>query len=166
MITVGKEETNFQQRQNDHLKSKGLPHFVMFERGLGNYTYIWTQSTYDSTAFLSSIVLGHKDKESEHYKDLLKDGYTPIGHPQLSLQFWVQRKKYTPKGIKAIQISFTEQEEHRLLVDEFEMLDPSLGAFDLPEMRFWVLKVDKEKAVDIINPSILRAEFNRGKDII
>ncbi|KAJ1400002.1 hypothetical protein B484DRAFT_244710, partial [Ochromonadaceae sp. CCMP2298] len=67
-FTVGAKETEFEQQQNDHLRSKALPYFRRMERSLGNHVFIWTLSTRDSTLFLTSVELGHRDSESEHYK--------------------------------------------------------------------------------------------------
>lgn len=57
-LTVGREEADTFQRQNDHLQAKGLPFFRRMERSIGNQIFIWTQTTKDSSAFVTHFELG------------------------------------------------------------------------------------------------------------
>lgn len=57
-LTVGREETEFFQRQQDHLQSKGLPFFRRMQRSLGNQIYLWMQTTKDSSSFINHFELG------------------------------------------------------------------------------------------------------------
>ena len=62
-LTVGSTEADFFQRQNDHLQSKGLPFFRRMQRSIGNQIYIWTQTTKDSSAFITHFELGKCNAE-------------------------------------------------------------------------------------------------------
>jgi hypothetical protein len=62
-LTVGIQEADFFQRQQDHLQSKGLPFFRRMQRSVGNQIYIWMQTTKDSSAFVTHFELGESFSE-------------------------------------------------------------------------------------------------------
>ena len=75
---------------------------------------------------------------------------------------WIRRNKNKPKAIKSIDNSYTEEEENKLLVDEYEKLDPSLLAFDLPDVSLWTHKIPREdEDKHAVNTNALVAEVNK-----
>ncbi len=79
------------------------------------------------------------------------------------MQIWVKRDRRREYGIKNISLSFTEEEETRLIVDKYSKIDISLSEFGLPDTFLWVEKVDKVKTVEIDNTNKLIAEIKKGK---
>eukprot|EP01038_Epipyxis_sp_PR26KG_P007862 gene7862-10671_t len=170
-ITWGDKEADYFKKQNDHLQEKGLPYFIKIERSIGNQLHIWYQNTFDKQAFITNIELSSKDPTSEHHRDpidLQRHGYECITHEKTKLEIWVRRNVNKPKVIKAIANSYTEDEENKLLVDEYEKLDPSLEAFDLPDISLWTHKIIREAdgAKDAVNTNVLVAEVNKLRNMI
>jgi len=125
IITAGTEETSAFERQNDHLRSKGnecgckskylnitalnelvgLPNFTKMERSIGSGVYLWTQSTFDSEFFITTIQIHHSDVSNPHYKDpiaMKKEKFLCISHAATKLQFWVKTDKRRSKGSIAL----------------------------------------------------------------
>jgi hypothetical protein len=166
-MTVGFEEAEAFQRQNDHLQSKGLPFYRRMSRSIGNKIYIWTQTTKDSSSFITSFELGHPVETNALYKTPLmrRQFYELIDTPATPMQIWVKRDHKKISAIKAIHLSFTEEEETRYIVDKFVKVDVSLANFDLPDTYLWLEKVDKIKIVEIDNTNKLIAEIKKGTAI-
>ena len=170
-MTVGVKEADFYQRQNDHLKSRGLPYFERMDKSLGNSIYLWYQLTYDSDAFITDIMLGHKDADSEYYRDLLKmnykkkEKYDVLTHEETDLQIIFRKSLHSTQGIKRIVVTFTEQEETRMIVDGLKRLEPNLSAFDLPEVVLWIETISKKKKTAQTNTDALITEVKKSKYI-
>ena len=79
------------------------------------------------------------------------------------MQIWVKRDRRREYGIKNISLSFTEEEETRLIVDKYSKIDISLSEFGLPDTFLWIEKVDKVKTVEVDNTNKLIAEIKKGK---
>ena len=79
------------------------------------------------------------------------------------MQIWVKRDRRREYGIKNIALSFTEEEETRLIVDKYSKIDISLSEFGLPDTFLWIEKVDKVKTVEVDNTNKLIAEIKKGK---
>jgi len=167
-FTVGAKETEFEQQQNDHLRSKALPYFRRMERSLGNHVFIWTLSTRDSTLFLTSVELGHRDSESEHYKTphMRKQHFELLESDAMDLQLWVKRDRRKEWGIKSFSLSFTEEEETRLVVEGFRKIDTNLQEFGLPDTCLWVERVDKIKKTAGANAPKIRAELKKMQKML
>uniref|UniRef100_A0A7S3GN15 EF-hand domain-containing protein n=1 Tax=Spumella elongata TaxID=89044 RepID=A0A7S3GN15_9STRA len=168
-FTWGREKTDFFQQQNDHLKSKGLPFFVRMPRSIGNSVYIWTQSTKDSNFFITHFELAHPDPANELlYKEqqMRKKHFELIETGGTKMQIWVKRDRRREYGIKNISLSFTEEEETRLIVDKYSKIDISLSEFGLPDTFLWIEKVDKVKTVEVDNTNKLIAEIKKVKALL
>jgi len=163
-FTVGREETDFCQLQNDHLKSKGLPYYIRMNRSIGNSVYIWTQSTKDASQFITHFELAHPDPTHALYKttQMRKQHYELIECSGTKMQIWVKRDRRRDFGIKSIALSFTEAEETRFIVDKYSKVDITLAEFDLPDTFLWIEKVDKVKTVEVDNTNKLIAEIKKG----
>lgn len=127
--------------------------------------YLWYQSTFDSSLFITDFKLGHKDPDHPNYLDLSNDKtYTCIDcttNPS-KLQIWVKKDRHKRKGIKDVGLSFTEAEEVRMLVDHFEKVDITLSEFGLPDTYLWLQRVEKKQAVDVTNTNAMIAEVKKG----
>lgn len=162
-FSMGKEETEYFKRQNDHLQSKGLPFFTRMERSLGNQLYLWTQNTFDHTHFITHLALSHIDPENEHHLNLRKEKYESLSYEPMKLELLYKVDRHRSKGIKAIALSLNEQEENRLMIDGYEKLEPSLECFELPDTYLWIQKVEKVKKKAETNVDALIAEVLKGK---
>lgn len=78
------------------------------------------------------------------------------------LQIWFRPERRRDWGIKNIQLSFTEEEENRLIADKYHKVDISLNEFGLPDTFLWIEKVDKVKTVEIENTNKIIAELKKG----
>lgn len=165
-FTIGPAKTDAFARENDHLKEKGLPHFVKMDRSIGNQIWLWTQTTFDDTKFITDIALSHKNPENEFYVDYSNKRYSYIDIDDSNLRIWFKASKVRPKGISELRITFTEQEEVRNTVDGLVRLDPSLEKFDLPEMVLWVGKISKVKVATTMNAEAVIAEVLKVRDMI
>lgn len=165
-FTVGNAKSAAFAKENEFLKDKGLPHFVKMERSIGNQIYLWTQTTFDDTLFITDVTLSHKDPENEYFVDFSNRKYKFIDIDDCDLRIWFKASKHRAKGISDIKITFTEQEEIRCTVDGYERLDPSLDKFDLPEMVLWVGKINKTKVVATTNSDAVIAEILKVRDMI
>lgn len=161
-FTLGKEETEYFKRQNEHLESKGLPFFTRMERSLGNQLFLWTQNTFDHTHFITNLALSHIDPENEHHLDLRKEKYDSLSYEPMKLELLYKVDRHRSKGIKAIALSLNELEENRLMIDGFEKLEPSLECFELPDTFLWIQKVEKVKKKAETNIDSLLSEVVKG----
>jgi hypothetical protein len=77
---------------------------------------------------LIDFKLSHKDKDDPNYLDLSKDKeYECIDNEDnpSKLQLYTRRDKAKKKGIKDVQLSFTDAEELRLFTDHYEKIGRS-----------------------------------------
>jgi hypothetical protein len=93
---------------------------------------------------------------------LRKQHYEMIECDAAKLQIWFKHDRRREYGIKNIQLSFTEEEENRLIVDKYSKVDISLQCFGLPDTFLWVEKVDKVKTVEVDNTNKIIAELKKG----
>lgn len=144
-LTQGLEELRYFAKQNQHLRSKGLPHYVKMEKSIGNQAFIWTQSTQNPESYITNFELAHKDPENERYKTYdRKTKFEAITHDKIDMVIWIKRDIRRRQGICAIDISFTEADETKLVVEEFSKVgDSTLDVYGLPDISLWVKKVDK-----------------------
>ena len=49
------------------------------------------------------------------------------------------------RALRALEVSLSEVEENRCLVDGLEMLEPKLSAFGLPDVTLWWRRIEKIK---------------------
>ena len=87
------------------LRFVGLPFFVKMERSLGNGVFLWTQSSFDSSVFMTHMILSHSEEGNQNHRDpvqMRKDKYRLISHPQSKLQIWVKNDKKKNKGFERL----------------------------------------------------------------
>ena len=90
------------------------------DRSLGNQVYLWTQSTFDNSMFLTHFQLSHTDPENDHQipqEKKKKDRFTIVSDERIKLSIMVKADRHRSKGVKSIALTFTEQEENRMIVD-------------------------------------------------
>eukprot|EP00981_Chlorochromonas_danica_P006633 scaffold1446_cov175-Ochromonas_danica.AAC.11 len=116
-------------KQNDHLKSKGLPYYRPMERTLGGQIYLWTQISYDDTSFITDIYLSHKQEDSEYHLDMTaKNAYDEvIKHETSDLQIYLKRDKHKARAMKALHLAYTESEENDFVIRKYVKVEPNLG---------------------------------------
>jgi Ca2+-binding EF-hand superfamily protein len=171
-MTIGRKECDFFQRQNEHLRSRGLPYFDRMEKSLGNSIYLWVQRSFDSEAFLTDILLAHKNPDSPYYRDLLqlnhkkKDKYDVLTHDETDFQILYRKSANNNQGIKKIEVSFTEDEETKFVVEGYMKLEPNLSQFGLPEVSIWLEFVSKKKKTATTNTDALIAEVKKVRELL
>jgi len=168
-FSAGAKDTDFVQRQNDHLRSKGLPYYRRMQRSIGNQVYIWTMPTVDSSLFITTLEFSHKDPDHPSHKPeqkMRKQRYELIECDETDLMLWVKRDRRKHHGIKSLALSFTEEEETRLIVEKFSKVEESLENYGLPDTYMWLEKVDKEKKVEGANVNKLNAELKKMQKML
>ena len=82
-----------------------------------------------SISKITDFKLSHKDKDDPNYLDLSKDKeYECIDNEEnpSRLHIYTRRDKAKKKGIKDVQLSFTDAEELRLFTDHYEKIGRSV----------------------------------------
>jgi Ca2+-binding EF-hand superfamily protein len=154
-ITVGEEESSKFLVQMQLLMDKKLPYYVRIEKAFGNQTYLWYQLTYNTQQFITTIDLGHTERNHPQYKDLSPSNYEAVSHPSLKLILWVKRDVTKLAGVGAIDFAFSEAEEKTFIDNGFEIAGPSLFEFDLPDSTIWIQRLDKvAKKVTKMNTAV------------
>ena len=99
---------------------------------------------------------GHPEEGHEYYKtpELRKKHFEMVECDAAKLQIWFKHDRRRDYGIKNIQLTFTEEEENRMIVDKYSKIDVSLENFGLPDTFLWIEKVDKVKTVAADNTNI------------
>jgi hypothetical protein len=116
------------EKQNQHLFQKGLPYFKPLNRSIGYQMFLWTQSTYDDSVFITDIVLSHKNPTNEHYKELTTKEYDELlTSDKLDLMIYIKRDKRRSKGVKALHLAYTEKDETDFAMKKYIRLEPNLG---------------------------------------
>jgi hypothetical protein len=136
-MTQGEEEGDAFQKQQDLLLDKGLPYYTRMDRSFGNQIFIWTETTFDPSQFITTLELAHKLDASPLYKDLSENGFEPVTHESTNLVIWIKRDKTKIRSIGGLAVSFSEKEEVRNSVDGFIKIEQTLSDFDLPDVFLW-----------------------------
>ena len=84
-FTVGKEETDAFQKQQEELAEHSLPHLLRVKKtvGLHEMVAIWYEQSSDQDEFLTELQLAHPALEHQHYKDLTEKNYKQYTHDAL-----------------------------------------------------------------------------------
>ena len=143
-ITQGEKETGEFERQNEHLRSKGLPNYQRMTRALGDQAYLWYQMSFDPVQFITHLELGHKDDKHPDYRhDLKKQGYEITTHPKVNLVVWTKKDVKRARVVSDFIMSYTEEEETHAIIEGFDKIENSLSEYGLPDTYLWVKKVDR-----------------------
>lgn len=162
-FTHGKENTDSFAAQQLSLEEKGVPFYKRMERTIGNQLFIWTQMTFDNKLMLTNLELGHKVQGHPQYKDpekMAAEKWVGVTDDSTNLIVWVKADITKLRAIKEFQVSMSEIEENRNLVDNYELIEPNLSEFDLPDISLWWKRIEKikysssETTNDIINEVI------------
>jgi hypothetical protein len=170
-LTSGTKELEYFEKQNAHLKSRGLPYYERMEKSLGNQVYLWSQLTYESNDFLTDIVLSSKDSDSEYYKDILqlnhkkRDKFDSITSEDLTMFIYFKKSSHS-QGIKKIELSFTEEEESRLIVEGYTKIEPNLSVFGMPEVNLWLEMVSKKAKNEKTSTDALITEIRKVRELL
>lgn len=167
-LTYNTGEYTYFQKQNDHLKSKGLPYFKPMARSIGNQIYLWTASTYDDSTFITDVWLSHKSPESE-YKHIFpnKRAFDEVlTHDASDLEIFVKRDKSKTKGLHALYLAYTEKDESDFIINGFQRLEPNLEVFGLPNMTLWMETQEKAKISQLTNTNALIAEITKVRHLL
>ena len=145
-ICHGIQENEEFSKQQIALEDRGIPFFEKFPRSIGNTFFIWYQSTYDNKQMITNIEFRSPDPEAPTYVDPVKyekDRWELYGHHNLKMNIWVKRDLTRIFAVKLLELSMSESDENRNLVEGYEKIDQCLDAFGLPDVFVWVKKVAK-----------------------
>jgi hypothetical protein len=150
-LTHGQEEMLFFQRQNDMLQEKGLPYFIRMPRQLGTDQYLWIETTFDSSEFITSLELSHATPGNELNRsaELERTGeYQVIKHEKMKLEVWIERDATKTKGIDGLQVTQTEQEEVRAGVEGWHKIEEPLSLYGVSGegVHLWFRKIEKARS--------------------
>jgi hypothetical protein len=153
-ITCNEKEERYFQRQNNMLKEKGLPHFVRMVHPLGGQIFLWTQQTFDSRAFITSLRISHQTAghELNVSKELRKEGYAPVGNDATPLEVWTMSNALKTQGLAELAVSVTEAEEKKLKKGAFEKVSEEvLARFGIAgsDTFLWMRCVEKALTTNI-----------------
>jgi hypothetical protein len=75
---------------------------------IGDGLFLWFQFSMNGNDFITNIELGHKDKNSPHYKDefdMEKAKFEAVTHSKTKLIFWVKRDLQKIKAFGDLRVS-------------------------------------------------------------
>jgi hypothetical protein len=72
-----------------------------------------------------------------------KDKFDSITSDDLTMFVYFKKSSHS-QGIKKIELSFTEEEEARLIVEGYTKIEPNLSVFGMPEVNLWLEMVSKK----------------------
>ena len=162
-LTVGKDNTDSFAAQQRTLEDNGVPFYKRMERTIGNQIYIWMQMTFDNRQMITTLELCHKTAGHALYKDpekMVKDKWIATTDDSTNLVIWSKQDITRLRALKDFAVSLSEVEENRNLLDGFELIEPNLSEFDLPEVSLWQRRIEKikynasETTNDVINEVI------------
>lgn len=162
-ITHGQDDTDAFSTQQITLEEKGVPFYRRMGRSIGNQLFVWMQMTFDNKLMLTHMELTHKVEGHPRYMDPRKmesEKFTAVTHPSTNLIFWVKADLTRLRALKEFEVSLSEIEENRNLVDGYELIEPNLSEFDLPDINLWLKRAEKikynasETTNDVINEVI------------
>ncbi len=145
-ICQGTEENQQFADQQTALEDRGIPFFQKMPRSFGNQFYLWFQFTYDNKLMITNLEITSNDPTHATFKDpaqMAKDKWEEYTHHNLNCIFYVKRDPTKIFAYKELELSLSEAEENRNMVEGYEKYDQCLDQFGLPDMYFWVKKIAK-----------------------
>jgi len=145
-ICHGTEENQMFADQQIALEDRGIPFFQKMPRSFGNQFYIWFQFTYDNKLMITNMEITSTDPTHPTFKDpsqMAKDKWEEYTHHDLACVFYVKRDPTKIFAFKEFELSLSEVEENRNLIEGYEKYDQCLDQFGLPDMYFWIKKTAK-----------------------
>ena len=164
-ITQGDVDMQSFYEQNTLLEERGLPFYIRMDKSLGNGLYMWIQSSMDPKQFITSLEFGHKDPTHPKYKDpkkMEKDKYEAVGHDKMNLVIWIKRDVTKIRGLSGFEISYSEVDENRNMVEGFDKYEEPLMDYDLPDIYLWKKTVNKISHSDKVPVNKLVGEFQKA----
>lgn len=166
-ITQGEKETGEFERQNEHLRSKGLPNYQRMTRALGDQAYLWYQMSYDPVEFVTHLELGHKDENHPDFRhDLRKQGYISVTHPKVNMIIWTKKDIKRARVVANFMISYTEAEEATAIIEGYDKIETSLAEFGLPDTHLWIQKVDRMVNNEALNTNSVIQEITKVRQLL
>ena len=120
-FTVGKEETDAFQKQQEELAEHSLPHLLRVKKtvGLHEMVAIWYEQSSDQDEFLTELQLAHPALDHQHYKDLTEKNYRQYTHDALlptapaqpGLVMWGRKRSDAVMVVSAIEVTYNLQDE-------------------------------------------------------
>ena len=123
----------------DVLREKGLPYYKKYERALGGQLFLWVESTFDATQFITNLSISHTkprplELELDQSAALREDGYDVVTHKDFTVELYFKREAGKTLGLVDLRVSFSADDEQMAHDEGYEMVDPCepLSRFGIP----------------------------------
>ena len=172
-FTVGKEETDAFQKQQEELAEHSLPHLLRVKKtvGLHEMVAIWYEQSSDQDEFLTELQLAHPALEHQHYKDLTEKNYRQYTHDALlptapaqpGLVMWGRKRSDAVMVVSAIEVTYNLQDERELAADGFEKLPENLLDLGFGDMYIWIKKINRNLETNVENEETILNELKAAR---
>ncbi len=172
-FTVGKEETDQFQKQQDELAEHSLPHLLRVKKtvGLHEMVVIWYEQSSDQDEFLTELQLAHPALDHQHYKDLEEKNYKQYTHDALlptapaqpGLVMWGRKRNDAVMVVSDIEVTYNLQDERELAADGFEKLPENLLDLGFGDMFIWVKKINRNLETNVENEETILNELKAAR---
>ena len=172
-FTVGKEETDAFQKQQEELAEHSLPHLLRVKKtvGLHEMVAIWYEQSSDQDEFLTELQLAHPALDHQHYKDLTEKNYKQYTHDALlptapaqpGLVMWGRKRSDAVMVVSAIEVTYNLQDERELAADGFEKLPENLLDLGFGDMYIWIKKINRNLETNVENEETILNELKAAR---
>jgi len=172
-FTVGKEETDAFQKQQDELAEHSLPHLLRVKKtvGLHEMVVIWYEQSSDQDEFLTELQLAHPALDHQHYKDLEAKNYKQYTHDALlptapaqpGLVMWGRKRNDAVMVVSDIEVTYNLQDERELAADGFEKLPENLLDLGFGDMFIWIKKINRNLETNVENEETILNELKAAR---
>ncbi|CAH0380096.1 unnamed protein product [Pelagomonas calceolata] len=172
-FTVGKEETDQFQRQQDELAEHSLPHLLRVKKtvGLHEMVVIWYEPSSDQDEFLTELQLAHPALDHQHYKNLAEKNYRQYTHDALlptapaqpGLVMWGRKRSDAVMVVAAVEVTYNLQDERELAADGFEKLPENLLDLGFGDMFIWIKKINRNLETNVENEETILNELKAAR---
>ncbi len=125
-ITFGAEESESLEKVNNNNASNGRP-FYQNRLEIGHHTQvlIWIEYSSKAEQCITHIALS-EDDEAKEYRN---EGYTLVGHPNLSGGLWIKRDPHHKLVVASMQVAFSNNSDSHILKKDYEKIPCCLTVF-------------------------------------
>ena len=172
-FTVGKEETDAFQKQQEELAEHSLPHLLRVKKtvGLHEMVVIWYEQSSDQDEFLTELQLAHPALDHQHYKDLEAKNYKQYTHDALlptapaqpGLVMWGRKRNDAVMVVSDIEVTYNLQDERELAADGFEKLPENLLDLGFGDMFIWIKKINRNLETNVENEETILNELKAAR---
>ena len=127
------------RRMQDVLREKGLPYYKKYEKAIGGQLFVWLESTFDATQFITNLSISHAkprplELELNQSEALLAEGYDVVKHKDFTMEMYFKREAGKTQGMVDLRVSFSADDEKLAFEEGYEMIDPCehLSRFGVP----------------------------------